>query len=69
MDFNKLNLLNYINLKKLAEEMEIPISRSKNELIRNIIYAFQEYEEYKNSKIDKYIIDKQLGSKGKEGTT
>ena len=69
MDFNKLTLLNYNDLKELSQEMELPPSRSKNELIRNISHAFKEYEEYKEDKVDKYTIKKQLGAKGKEGTT
>lgn len=56
-------------LKKIAEKMGLPLRRSKAEMIADISDAFREYEEYKLEKIDKYTRQKQLGEKGKEGTT
>ncbi len=69
MDYTKLDLLSYNTLKVLCQEMELPIGKSKSSLINMVTEAFQEYEEYKTNKIDKYTIKEQLGNKGKEGTT
>lgn len=56
-------------LKQMAVKMELPMRRSKNEMIREITSAFKEYEDYKKEKIDKYTKYEQLGDKGKEGVT
>jgi tRNA A-37 threonylcarbamoyl transferase component Bud32 len=56
-------------LKKMAVKMELPMRRSKSEMIQNISDAFKEYEEYKKEKLDKYTKYEQLGDKGKEGVT
>jgi len=69
MDFNKLNSLNCTELKKIAQELDIPYRRDKNQMIQDITTCFQEYESYKQDKIDKYTKIKQLGWTGKEGTT
>jgi predicted Ser/Thr protein kinase len=53
----------------MADKMDLPARRSKTEMIEDISTAFSEYEEYKKEKVDKYIRHKQLGEKGKEGTT
>lgn len=65
------NLENYSidNLKNICKELEIPIKKTKKDIIEEIKKVFQEYEEYKKDKIDKYIRLEQLGNKGKEGTT
>lgn len=59
----------YNDLKKLAQNMEIPIRRSKISLIKEIKSAFNEYERYKKNKLDKYKRLKQLGECGKERKT
>jgi predicted Ser/Thr protein kinase len=69
MNFEKLNDYSYTYLKKMSINMNLPIRRSKNELIRDIINSLKEYEEYKNNKLDKYSKIKQIGNRGKEGTT
>jgi len=69
MDYTKLNTLTYIQLKDLANIMELPLKRSKNELIKDIIPCFKIWEQYKHTKIDHWKYVKQLGEKGKEGTT
>lgn len=56
-------------LKQMAVKMELPMRRSKNEMITEITSAFKEYEDYKKEKIDKYTKYEQLGDKGKEGLT
>jgi serine/threonine protein kinase len=53
----------------MAEKMDLPPRRSKREMIADISTAFQEYEEYKRDKLDRYTKRRQLGHRGKEGTT
>lgn len=65
----RLEKYNLTELKKMAARMDIPARRSKTEMIGDISNAFSEYEDYKKDKIDKYSRQKQLGDKGKEGTT
>ena len=69
MDFNKLFNIPFPILKQLAQEMDIPSTRSKQELIQKMSECFKEYEDYKTRTENKYKIIKQLGEKGKEGTT
>ena len=69
MDYTLLEQSSFENLKKMAREMGLQNRRSKTEYIRDIQEAFREYEKYKTNKIDKYTRIKQLGNKGKEGTT
>ena len=69
MDFGELSTRSYTELKDLAISMDLPIRRSKEDLIKVITKAFKEYESYKREKIDRYTRGKQLGEKGKEGTT
>lgn len=69
MDYEQLGYYSYTELKKMAMDMGLAIRRSKDNLIVDITKAFKEYETYKKNKIDKYIRIKQLGEKGKEGTT
>lgn len=49
--------------------MEIPIRRSKEALLVDVITGLKEYEKYKRNKVDKYTRQSQLGNPGKEGTT
>lgn len=49
--------------------MEIPIRRSKDDLVSDILREFREYERYKREKIDRYTKYQQLGLAGKEGIT
>ena len=56
-------------LKKLAEKLELPHRRSRTEMAKDIETAFDQYIEYKTEKLDKYERVRQLGTKGKEGTT
>jgi tRNA A-37 threonylcarbamoyl transferase component Bud32 len=69
MDYSQLENYSYIELKNLAQNMDLPIKRNKVGLIEEITTAFKEYETYKRTKIDKYQRFEQLGEKGKEGTT
>ena len=69
MNYSRLNVLTQQQLKELATKMDLPLSKNKDELIKNISNAFREYENYKRNKISKYTRVKQLGNKGKEGTT
>jgi len=69
MDYEQLNKYSYTELKPIAQNMGLKIRRSKACLIENIKEAFKEYEKYKRKKIDKYTRGKQLGERGKEGTT
>jgi predicted Ser/Thr protein kinase len=69
MDFNKLFNIPFPTLKQLAQEMDIHPTRSKEELINKMTECFKEYEDYKTQTENKYKIIKQLGEKGKEGTT
>lgn len=68
MIYEKLNDLTYFELKTMAVEMGLKIRRSKKDLICTITKAFNEYNQYKKEKIDKYTQIKNLGE-GKEGTT
>ena len=70
MNFEKLNSSStYSELKEIASSLEVPIRRSRADLMSEITKAFKEYEIYKREKLDKYIRGKQLGNKGKEGIT
>ena len=69
MDYSLLEHTSFGDLKKMAKEMGLPNKKSKSEYIADIQEAFSEYEKYKNTKVDKYTKIKQLGNKGKEGTT
>lgn len=69
MDFNKLFNIPFPTLKQLAQEMDIPPTRSKQELINKMTVCFKEYEEYQEQTKNKYKIIKQIGERGKEGTT
>jgi tRNA A-37 threonylcarbamoyl transferase component Bud32 len=69
MDYKKIKLLSYTDLKCIAQEMEIPIRRSKEALLVDVIAGLKEYEKYKRTKVDKYTRHSQLGNPGKEGTT
>lgn len=68
MSHYRLQKYNMTKLKEMAAKMDLPIRRSKVEMIRDISEAFAEYETYKKEKIDKYTRHEQLGEKGKEGT-
>lgn len=69
MDYTLLEQTSFENLKKMAKEMGLRNRRSKAEYNADIQEAFGEYEKYKTNKIDKYTRIRQLGNKGKEGTT
>ena len=69
MDYSLLENTNFGELKKMAKDMGLKSRRSKSEYISDIRDAFGEYEQYKTKKIDKYTRIRQLGNKGKEGTT
>lgn len=69
MDYTLLEKSTFSDLKKTAKEMGLQTKKSKSEYITVIKEAFTEYENYKTKKIDKYTKIKQLGNKGKEGTT
>ena len=69
MDYSILQKSSFDELKKIAREMGLNSKRSKSEYINVIQQAFNDYEEYKTKKIDKYTRIRQLGNKGKEGTT
>lgn len=64
-----LTTYTYGELKSMALEMGLKVRRSRTELLRDISVAFKEYENYKKTKIDRYKRIRQLGEKGKEGTT
>jgi serine/threonine protein kinase len=69
MDYTLLEQTSFENLKKMAKEMGLRNRRSKADYNADIQKAFGEYEKYKTNKIDKYTRIRQLGNKGKEGTT
>jgi tRNA A-37 threonylcarbamoyl transferase component Bud32 len=69
MDYSLLEENTYGDLKKMAKEMGLQSRKSKSEYIADIQQAFGEYEKYKTTKVDKYTRIRQLGNKGKEGTT
>lgn len=69
MNYNKLENLSFSELKVLSEKLGIKPKRSKEEIYQDVSKAFKEYEHYKKTHIDKYKKIKQLGKKGKEGTT
>ena len=69
MDYSLLEKSSFGDIKKMAKDMGLPAHRSKCEYMTDIQNAFREYEEYKKNKIDKYTRIRQLGNKGKEGTT
>ena len=69
MNYNKLEELSYQEVKEIAENMSLRIRRNKEDMLKDIISAFKDYERYKKSKSDKYTRVKQIGEKGKEGIT
>lgn len=69
MDYSILEKSSYSDLKKMSKEMDLPSRKSRYEYILDIQKAFNEYETYKEKKVDKYTRIRQLGNKGKEGTT
>lgn len=69
MDYTQLQNLTYIQLKQLANLMNLTPKRSKMELIFDIIPCYEKWEEYRVNKIDHWTYIQQLGEKGKEGTT
>jgi len=69
MENIKLENYTYNELKDIATNMDLTIRRSKNGLIEEITRAFQEYQDYKTEKIDRYVKGEQLGEKGQQGTT
>jgi tRNA A-37 threonylcarbamoyl transferase component Bud32 len=69
MDYSYFDKCSFEDLKEIALQMDIKISKSKLSLKNQIINAFKEYEDYKKQKIDKYKKLNQLGNTGKEGTT
>ena len=69
MDIDKLSSLSYEQLKTMGKTLGIPIPKNKVQLISDIAESMQHYELYKRDHIDCYKKIKQLGKKGKEGTT
>lgn len=69
MDYTQLQNLTYNQLKALANLMDLPLKRSKIELIFDIIPCYEKWEHYKSDKIEHWTYIQQLGEKGKEGTT
>ena len=69
MDREKLEQFSYNELKQIAKDMDLPIRRSKDGMLDDIIEAFKEFEKYEKDKIKRYIKGEQLGKPGKEGTT
>lgn len=69
MDYTLLEKTSFENLKKMAKDMGLSSHRSKSAYIKDIKKGFEEYEKYKQNKIDKYTRIRQLGNKGKEGVT
>lgn len=69
MDDTLLKQTSFENLKKMAKDMGLNSHRSKEGYIKDIKKGFEEYEKYKENKIDKYSRIRQLGNKGKEGIT
>lgn len=69
MDYSLLEKASYGELKKMAKDMDLDSKKSRSEYITDIQMAFNQYENYKENKVDKYIRIRQLGNKGKEGTT
>jgi tRNA A-37 threonylcarbamoyl transferase component Bud32 len=63
-----LEIYSFKELKKMATRMDLPIKKSKADIISIIEPALQEYENYKKEKLDKYAKIGKLGEKGKEGT-
>jgi len=56
-------------LRDIGREMCLRPRRSKESMIADISSAFDEWEEYKREKLDKYTRINQLGTRGKEGIT
>jgi predicted Ser/Thr protein kinase len=56
-------------LKEMAKKMGLKVRREKENMIKDISEAFKQVEEYRSKKVSPYKKIKQLGKKGKEGTT
>lgn len=69
MDIEKLSGLSYQELKDIGKKLSIPIPKSKVQLISDIMICLRDYEAYKKDHMDCYKKIKQLGEKGKEGTS
>lgn len=66
---NILETYSLEQLNSMAESLGLNKKRSRIVLIRNIQDAFLDYKKYQSDKNSKYLIGKQLGNNGKEGTT
>ena len=67
MDFS---LLTYQELKGIAIKMKIPVRREKSKMLEDITTEYQRIKSEKRKvKAARYTRVKQLGEKGKEGTT
>ena len=69
MSSYRLEKLSLPELRVMAKEMDLRSRRSKLQMIADISAAFAEYEDYRKNKVDKYTKVRQLGNRGKEGTT
>ena len=69
MDYDELENFSTSDLKHVATMLDLPTNKKKQDLLADIKVRLKKYEEYKRKKIDRYSRGKQLGEKGKEGTT
>jgi tRNA A-37 threonylcarbamoyl transferase component Bud32 len=69
MDYSELEKNTYSDLKKMAKDMGLKSRKSKSAYLLDVQKAFGEYENYKTTKVDKYIRVNQLGDRGKDGVT
>lgn len=66
MEKDSLERLTIAELRKMAEKMDLEPSRRKGDLINQIQTAFNEWEDYKKEKVERYEKIKPLGNKGRE---
>jgi tRNA A-37 threonylcarbamoyl transferase component Bud32 len=66
MEKDSLERLTISELRQMAEKMDLEPSRRKGDLIQQIRNAFNEWENYKKEKVERYEKIKSLGNKGRE---
>jgi tRNA A-37 threonylcarbamoyl transferase component Bud32 len=68
MDYAALKSLSFQEIKLIAQEIGLESDKSKERIVEAVSQAFREYENYKKTKLDRWIRMGQLGKTGKDGT-
>lgn len=69
MDRRSLEKLSINDLKQMMEKLNLKPGRRKGEIIDQIRGAFDQWEDYKKEKVERFERKKSLGNKGREART